>query len=116
MTATDLLLEQARQQGQAQAAICAENTRQDDAEWPEKAYVALRSYARLPNHAAGVAWNPEDAVDFALRQPGMTPPHDLRAFGHIFRRMRREGIIFRSAKSFPRRRGHATWTFGWETV
>ena len=57
--------------------------------WGEMAYTWIGSYARAHRTFIG------EECTKAARAEGMTPPHDPRAWGSVFRRAAREGIIRR---------------------
>ncbi len=104
----------ARQQGQACAEVCLENTRQTEHDWPELAYRALTTYIVIKR--GGESWTAEEATAFVLRQPGIEPPHDTRAFGALFSRAARAGLIVRTAETYQREHGHGTVSLKWRTA
>jgi hypothetical protein len=108
------LFSEARQRGEAQAGICLENTRQTHQDWPERAYRALTTYILL--HRSKASWTAEEATAFVLRQPGIEPPHDTRAFGALFSRAARAGLIVRTAETYQREHGHGTVSLKWRTA
>jgi hypothetical protein len=108
------LFSEARQRGEAAAGICLENTRQTEQDWPERAYRALTTYIIIK--ANGESWTAEEATAFVLRQPGIEPPHDTRAFGALFSRAARAGLIVRTAETYQREHGHGTVSLKWRTA
>ena len=55
--------------------------------WTDQAYELLRQYA-----AGSLVFTPEDVRKFAAKR-GLPPPPDSRAWGGVFMRARRAGII-----------------------
>lgn len=60
----------------------------------------------------GEAFSAEQVVDEA-RETFISAP-DSRAWGGVFQRAARSGLIRRSSAVFPRRNGHGSRTLGWE--
>jgi hypothetical protein len=108
------LFSEARQRGEAAAGICLENTRQTHQDWPERAYEALKVW--ILARSGGDAWTAEECVEWILRQPGIEPPHDTRAFGALFSRAARAGLIVRTAETYQREHGHGTVSLKWRTA
>lgn len=74
----------------------------------EGAYRFLCGYAQTHS----TPFSSEDAVEVA-RCIGLIPP-DARAWGGVFQRARRAGVIRQSNETYPRRNGHGTRAFKWE--
>lgn len=94
--------------GIAQMALCFDAQERRAPGWGDAAYAFLVRWAaqqRLPFSA-------EDFT-IAAREAGIGAA-DARAFGAVFRRAQRDGVIRRSDVSFRRRFGHGTPTLGWE--
>ncbi len=77
-----------------------------------KAYAYLASWVYW--RGVGEAFSAEDVVEQA-RELGVTAP-DGRAWGAIFSKAARAGLIRRSSVVFKRKRGHGCATLGWERV
>jgi len=107
-------LEIALQRGQAQAEVCLEKSRQESVNWPERAWEALIAYVNL--HHGGPSWTAEDAVEFACRQPGVGKPHDTRAAGALFQRLKREGRAAQTNEFYRRVHGNGTFARKWITI
>lgn len=72
-----------------------------------EAYTFLCSYART--HSG--AFSSEDAVEIA-RVVGIVPA-DARAWGGVFQRAARAGVIVASDELYRRANGHGTWARKW---
>jgi hypothetical protein len=108
------LFSEARQRGEAAATVCLENTRQEQQDWPERAYRALTTYIVIKR--GGESFTSEQATAFVLRQPGIEAPHDQRAFGALFSRAARAGLIVRTAETYQREHGHGTVSLKWRSA
>jgi hypothetical protein len=104
----------ARQKGEAAGQVCLDNTRQTHQDWPELAYRALTTYIII--HRGKEPWTPEDANAFVLRQPGIDKPHDQRAFGALYSRAVKAGLITRSTETYQREHGHGTVALKWRSL
>jgi hypothetical protein len=113
-TRDEPLFATARQKGEAAATVCLANTRQEQHDWPERAYRMLTTYILI--HKDKDAWTAEDATAFVLRQPGIEPPHDTRAFGSLFSRAARAGLIRRTGETYQREHGHGSPALKWRTA
>ncbi len=103
-------LQQARDAGQAQMNLALSAAQRRDPWFCENAYDFLCGFAR----AKPGAFSAEDVTDAAAKSGIST--QDRRAWGGVFQRASREGIIRRSTQVFPRRYGHGTESRGWELV
>lgn len=81
--------------------------------WSDSAYAAICWYARLN---PGVPWTAEDCTEWAQGLGGVPAPHDERAWGSIFTRAARAGVIVRSDLFYKRRKGHGTEARKWLTA
>lgn len=97
--------------GLGQMQLCLQAADRRDPQWSQLAYLYLQTWLR-DVATPGVPFNPEDFTD-AAEGAGLAP-HDSRAFGAIFSRAAREGLIRRSTTLFRRRKGHGSPTMGWE--
>jgi hypothetical protein len=104
----------ARQKGEAAGQVCLENTRQTHQDWPELAYRALTTYIIIKRGKE--PWSGEQAVAFVLRQPGIDAPPTERAFGNLFSRAKKAGLIRHSTQTYRREKGHGTIQLCWESV
>lgn len=81
------------------------------AQWCNVAYEFLKLYAI--RHSS---FTPEEVTD-ALAAEGYAQPHDLRAWGPVYQKARRLGVIERSmTETYQRRFGHATHSFKWRSL
>lgn len=80
-------------------------------EWADSAYAYLVEWVRTVAKT-GVPFSAEDLTDAATRK-GIRA-HDARAWGGVFQRAARRGVIRRSSATFARRNGHGAPIFGWE--
>lgn len=76
----------------------------------ENAFAYLKAWVSW--RAVGDPFAGEEVVANA-RDDGIAPP-DGRAWGSVFTRASRAGLIRRSATLFPRTKGHGTKSPGWE--
>lgn len=76
----------------------------------EIAYHYLKEYAKF--HKKFWSWD----VRAHFESFTLSKPHDARAWGHIYRRAVREGIIRRGTEERPDPTRHATMTKCWEVV
>ena len=104
----------ALQRGMVAADTCLENSRMESADWPERAWQALIAYVNL--HRNGNAWTGEAAVEFVCRQPGVGQPHDTRAAGALFARLKRQGLASQTDEFYRREHGNGTFARKWVTL
>ena len=102
---------QATVKGVACAEVCLEKTRQTVDDWPERAYETLAWQINLRNY--GDLFTAEEAVATCYNR-GLIEPHDDRAWGGIFLRASRAGLIRKSAVTYRRVHGHGSPAFKWE--
>jgi hypothetical protein len=98
--------------GRELAGVCLENTRKEVADWPEQAYEALRQcvvYWRSQKFTS------ESLVEYCYRN-GLEKPHDDRAWGAIFQKAARAGLIRKSTDTYQRSKGHGSPAFYWEAL
>ena len=112
MTATQLDLPTAIARGREQQAIALENTRMTEISWPERAWSALVTFAN--DRRGGSAWTAEAATDFVVAIAG--PPHDTRATGGLFGRLKRHGIACQTDEFYRRAHGNGTFARKWITL
>lgn len=90
----------ARAAGESAANACERKARKVDPEFTEKAEAAILAHLRTVGQASG-----EVLTDVAIAHGAR--PHDARAFGSIFQRLSRRGVI-RTVGFCMRSKGHGT--------
>lgn len=93
-------LEASREAGNAAAAACETKARKIDPDFSEKAESAILAHLRTVGQASG-----EVLTDVAIAHGAR--PHDARAFGSVFQRLSRRGLI-RTVGYCLRSKGHGT--------
>jgi hypothetical protein len=101
-------LPQAIVAGAEQMVLALEAAERRDDTFPRRAYVFLVEFARRRTGP----FSGEDVTD-AAAEAGIHPG-ELRAWGAVFQRAARNGVIRQSNVSFRRRNGHGTRALGWE--
>ena len=99
---------QAQQIGAAQMALAFEAAQRRDETFGARAYAFLCAFAR---NRYG-PFTGEDVTD-AAAEAGIHAG-EQRAWGSVFQRAARDGVIRRSSALFRRRFGHGSPTLGWE--
>mgnify|MGYP007100114622 CR=1 FL=1 len=101
--------QQAYQAGEVGMQRAADKADRAHPDWTKLARAYLYLHAKKHAEFSG-----EDAVD-AFLEAGYVPPPDQRAFGAMFKKLSREGVISRHPdnKCAPRRKGHGTMTPIW---
>lgn len=97
----------ARDRGMNQALNSAERAYAD---WPEVAYHFLVGYAKYNQFFTG-----EQVVAASLRKRSFPQPADTRAWGAIYQRAQRDGLIVKSGTA-PRHRGHLAIGNVWRSL
>ena len=100
--------QQAIDAGRAQMALCFDAAQRRDETFGDRAFAFLCEYASRKD----VPFSGEDVTD-AATEAGIVA-HDARAWGAVFQRAARAGVIRRSSVAFARRYGHGSPTLGWE--
>lgn len=102
--------QQAIDAGRTQMALCFDAAQRRDETFGDRAFAFLCEYADRKD----VPFSGEDVTD-AAAEAGIHAG-EQRAWGSVFQRAARAGIIRRSSKLFRRRHGHGSPTLGWEHV
>ncbi len=103
-------LPEAHAAGAEQMMLALDASAARDATFPSRALAFLREFARWRTQP----FSAEDVTD-AAAEAGIHAG-EQRAWGAIFQRAARAGVIRRSSALFPRRYGHGTESRGWELV
>ena len=90
----------ARATGESAAKACESKARRIDPDFSEKAEAAILAHLRTVGQASG-----EVLTDVAIAHGAR--PHDARAFGSVFQRLSRRGVI-RTVGFCMRSKGHGT--------
>ena len=103
------------QQGHRRAAECLEHTRQAvEQSWPERAYNSI--VATLGTIPQGTLISSEKLIDLTYILTSLEPAHDQRAFGSLFTKLARNGVIEKTGKTYQRTKGHGSPAFYWRVV
>lgn len=100
--------QQAIAAGAEQMLLALDAAERRDETFPRRAYSFLVEFARRRDGP----FSGEDVTDAAAEEGVATA--DARAWGAIFQRAARNGVIRRSATLFKRRYGHGSAAPGWE--
>ncbi|MDE2103904.1 MAG: hypothetical protein KGL39_42100 [Patescibacteria group bacterium] len=100
--------QQAIAAGAEQMLLALDAAERRDETFPRRAYAFLVEFARRRDGP----FSGEDVTDAAAEE-GVTTA-DARAWGAIFQRAARNGVIRRSSTLFKRRYGHGSAAPGWE--
>ena len=116
MTQTTLDLDRAIQQGRQQAQVCLEATRREvEQSWPERAYLALEGVIKKYYQAQELVES-EKLIACTYLWTDLEKAHDDRAWGGVFAKLARNGIIRKSNQTYRRSKGHGSPAFYWEVV
>ena len=114
MTQTTLDLDRAIQKGRQQAQVCLEATRREVEQlWPERAYLALD--AVLYFHRGKLVAS-EDVIEQTYFATALNRAHDDRAWGGVFAKLARKGVIRKTAITYRRSKGHGSPALYWEVI
>lgn len=80
--------------------------------WCDRAYAHLTLFASRQS----AAWSAEEAVAWCYGNGLDRPVNDERAFGGVFLRLSRAGVIVKSAEWYERSKGHKTRAQKWLSV
>lgn len=88
----------------------AANNEEHNAGWQRLALAFMRQFCRT--HASFFPWEVGEAFD----RMGYVQPTDPRAWGQVYRKAAKEGLIKRSTETAQHPYRHATMTLGWNSL